>query len=145
MKKKVLFVCSANTCRSAVMAAILTEYGHRRYDVSSAGIFARTGEPMMQECADALATLFGHGFSAYSHTATKLNTNHLMDNDIIVAVSAGYAELLKTHFPFYADKVITFPREGFPDISCLRGRSMEMAVERIRDAVFDMFLNDEEN
>ena len=65
MKKKVLFVCSANTCRSAVMAAILTEYGHRRYDVSSAGIFARTGEPMMQECADALETLFGHGFSGH--------------------------------------------------------------------------------
>ena len=35
MKKKVLFVCSANTCRSAVMAAILTEYGPKSYDVSS--------------------------------------------------------------------------------------------------------------
>ena len=127
------------------MAAILTEYGHRRYDVSSAGIFARTGEPMMQECADALEKLFGHGYSAYYHTATKLNANHLMDNDVIVAVSQGYAELLKTHFPFYADKVITFPGEGFADISLLRGGAMECAVERIRDAIFEMFLNDEEN
>ena len=145
MKKKVLFVCSANTCRSAVMAAILTEYGHKRYDVSSAGIFARSGEPMMQECADALETLFGHGFSAYSHTSTKLNSGHLRDNDLIVAVSQGYAEILKTHFPYYADKVITFPGAGFSDISLLKGRSMEMAVERIRDAIFEMFLNDEEN
>lgn len=145
MKKKVLFVCSANTCRSAVMAAILTEYGHKRYDVSSAGIFARSGEPMMQECADALETLFGHGFSAYSHTSTKLNSGHLRDNDLIVAVSQGYAEILKTHFPYYADKVITFPGAGFSDISLLKGRSMEMAVERIRDAIFEMFLNDEKN
>ena len=145
MKKKVLFVCSANTCRSAVMAAILTEYGHKRYDVSSAGIFARSGEPMMQECADALETLFGHGFSAYSHTSTKLHANHLRENDMIVAVSQGYAEILKTHFPYYADKVTTFPGAGFSDISLLRGRSMEMAVERIKDAIFEMFLNDEEN
>ena len=145
MKKKVLFVCSANTCRSAVMAAILTEYGHKRYDVSSAGIFARSGEPMMQECADALETLFGHGFSAYSHTSTKLHANHLRDNDMIVAVSQGYAEILKTHFPYYADKVTTFPGAGFSDISLLKGRSMEMAVERIKDAIFEMFLNDEDN
>lgn len=145
MKKKILFVCSANTCRSAVMAAILTEYGHKRYDVSSAGIFARSGEPMMQECADALETLFGHGFSAYSHTSTKLHANHLRDNDMIVAVSQGYAEILKTHFPYYADKVTTFPSAGFSDISLLKGRSMEMAVERIKDAIFEMFLNDEEN
>lgn len=145
MKKKILFVCSANTCRSAVMAAILTEYGHKRYDVSSAGIFARSGEPMMQECADALETLFGHGFSAYSHTSTKLHANHLRDNDMIVAVSQGYAEILKTHFPYYADKVTTFPGAGFSDISLLKGRSMEMAVERIKDAIFEMFLNDEEN
>jgi protein-tyrosine-phosphatase len=145
MKKKILFVCSANTCRSAVMAAILTEYGHKRYDVSSAGIFARSGEPMMQECADALETLFGHGFSAYSHTSTRLHANHLRDNDMIVAVSQGYAEILKTHFPYYADKVTTFPGVGFSDISLLKGRSMEMAVERIKDAIFEMFLNDEEN
>lgn len=144
MKKKVLFVCSANTCRSAVAEAILVEYGRDRYDVSSAGIFAYTGDPMMSECADALAKLFGHGFSAYSHTATKLNTNHLIDNDVIVAATEGHAELLRTHFPYCAEKIIAFPGGGIYDISRLSGIAMESAVERIRDAIFEMFLNDEE-
>ena len=143
MRKKILFVCSANTCRSAVAEAILFEYGRDRYDASSAGLYAHSGYPMMEKCAEALEKMFGHGFSAHSHTSMKLNTNHLMNNDIIVAVSQGYAEILKTHFPYYADKVTTFPGTGFSDISCLRGRAMEIAVERIKDAIFEMFLNDE--
>ena len=142
MKKKVLFVCSANTCRSAVAAAILIEYGHRRYDVSSAGIYARTGEPMHRECAEALEEVFGHGYSAYNHTSTKLNYKHLQDADVIVGVSEGYAAILRANFKEVADKVTAFP-EPISDISCLRGESMVKAVAKIRDQVFAMFLSDE--
>jgi protein-tyrosine-phosphatase len=142
MKKKVLFVCSANTCRSAVAAAILIEYGHRRYDVSSAGIYARTGEPMHRECAEALEEIFGHGYSAYNHTSTKLNFKHLQDADVIVGVSEGYAAILRANFKEVADKVTAFP-EPISDISCLRGESMVKAVAKIRDQVFSMFLSDE--
>ncbi len=143
MKKKVLFVCSANTCRSAVAAAILIEYGHRRYDVSSAGIYARSGEPMHGECADALEEVFGHGYSAYNHTSTKLNYKHLEDADIIVGVSEGYAAILRANFKENAHKVIAFPRP-VSDISCLRGDSMVRAVKEIRDMVFEMFLEDDD-
>ena len=142
MKKKVLFVCSANTCRSAVAAAILIEYGHRRYDVSSAGIYARTGEPMHRECAEALEEVFGHGYSAYNHTSTKLNYKHLQDADVIVGVSEGYAAILRANFKEVAHKVTAFP-EPISDISCLRGESMVKAVAKIRDQVFAMFLSDE--
>lgn len=142
MKKKVLFVCSANTCRSAVAAAILIEYGHRRYDVSSAGIYARSGEPMHRECAEALEEIFGHGYSAYNHISTKLNYKHLMDADVIVGVSEGYAAILRANFREVADKVIAF-ETPISDISCLRGESMVRAVKTIRDEVFKMFLEDE--
>ncbi len=139
MKKKVLFVCSANTCRSAVAAAILTEYGHRIYDVSSAGIYARSGEPMHGECAEALEKIFGHGYSAYNHTSTKLSYKHLQSADIIVGVSDQYAAILRANFKEDAHKVISFPRPVM-DISCLRGDAMVRAVREIRDMVFEMFL-----
>ena len=142
MKKKVLFVCSANTCRSAVAAAILIEYGHRRYDVSSAGIYARSGEPMHRECAEVLEEVFGHGYSQYNHTSTKLNFKHLLDADIIVGVSEGYAAILRANFKEVADKVTAF-ETPISDISCLRGDSMVKAVKTIRDEVFRMFLEDE--
>ena len=144
MKKKVLFVCSANTCRSAVAAAILIEYGHRRYDVSSAGIYARSGEPMHRECAEALGEIFGHGYSAYNHTSTKLTYQHLMNADVIVGVSEGYAAILRANFKEVADKVIAF-ETPIADISCLRGESMVRAVKTIRDEVFKMFLEDEKH
>ena len=138
-RKKVLFVCSANTCRSAVAEAILREYGSDRYFAYSAGIYARSGEPMMQKCADALEELFGHGFSAYSHSATRLHATHLADNDIIVAVSEGYADILRANFPLYKDKITAFPN-GIADISCLCGDSLVRAIARIKQEVFDMFL-----
>ena len=144
MMKKVLFVCSANTCRSAVAAAILIEYGHRRYDVSSAGIYARSGEPMHRECAEALEEIFGHGYSAYNHTSTKLTYQHLMNADVIVGVSEGYAAILRANFKEVADKVIAF-ETPIADISCLRGESMVRAVKTIRDEVFKMFLEDEKH
>ena len=144
MKKKVLFVCSANTCRSAVAAAILIEYGHRRYDVSSAGIYARSGEPMHRECAEALEEIFGHGYSAYNHTSTKLTCQHLMNADVIVGVWEVYAAILRANFKEVADKVIAF-ETPISDISCLRGESMVKAVKTIRDEVFKMFLEDEDH
>ncbi len=141
MKKKVLFVCSSNVCRSAVAAAILIEYGRDRYDVSSAGIRAPLGEPMCEECADALGMLFGHGYSAYNHTSNKLTRNHIADADLVVCVTADFAAELREKYREYADKIVSFPK-SVAGIAYLRGWSMQRAVEGIRDQVFEMFLND---
>ena len=143
MRKKILFVCSANTCRSAVAEAILFEYGRDRYDVSSAGIYARVGAPMMEECAEALEKLFGHGFSANSHTAQKLTPHHMLHNDLIVAATPYHEALIKAYYPHMSEKVTCFPNGGIYDISLLSAAAMEKAVERIRDGIFEMFLKDE--
>ncbi|MBR7161207.1 MAG: hypothetical protein IKD07_02205 [Clostridia bacterium] len=145
MRKKILFVCSANTCRSAVAEAILFEYGRDRYDASSAGLYAREGDSMMESCAEALEKTFGHGFSASSHTSHRLTPAHMIHNDLIVAVTPRHAELVKAYYPYFADKVVTFPNGGIYDISLLSGLALEKAVERIRDGIFEMFLNDEQS
>jgi protein-tyrosine-phosphatase len=144
MRKKILFVCSQNTCRSAVAEAILFEYGRDRYDASSAGIYAQAGEPMMESCAQALEKMFGHGFSASSHTSQRLAPAHMIHNDLIVAATPYHAELVKAYYPYFADKVITFQGGGIYDISLLYGEALEKAIERIRDGIFEMFLNDEQ-
>ena len=142
MRKKILFVCSQNTCRSAVAEAILFEYGRDRYDASSAGIYAQAGEPMMESCAQALEKMFGHGFSASSHTSQRLAPVHMLHNDLIVAVTPRHAELVKAYYPYFSDKVVSVPG-GIYDISMLHGIALDKAVERIRDEIFEMFLNDE--
>lgn len=99
---------------------------------------------MHRECAEALEEIFGHGYSAYNHTSTKLTYQHLMNADVIVGVSEGYAAILRANFKEVADKVIAF-ETPIADISCLRGESMVRAVKTIRDEVFKMFLEDEKH
>lgn len=142
-KKKVLFVCSANTCRSPVAAAILREYGGDRYDAASAGLFAHNGEPMMPECAEALSILFGHAVDPASHASAGITEEMIRGSDIIVAVSKGYEVLLTSYFPEASGRIVSFP-EAIADISRFSGEMMLQAVKQIRNGVFDMFLNDED-
>lgn len=145
MRKKILFVCSANTCRSAVAQAILFEYGRNRYDASSAGLYARPDTHMMQSCAEALERMFGHGFSARSHTAMRLTPQHMLHNDLVVAVTPYHAALVRAYYPEMSEKIVCFPNGGIYDISTLSGEALDRAVERIRDGIFEMFLSDEKS
>lgn len=145
MRRKILFVCSANTCRSAVAEAILFEYGRDRYDASSAGLYARPDTYMMQSCAEALERMFGHGFSARSHTAARLTPQHMLHNDLVVAVTPYHAALVRAYYPEMSDKIVCFANGGIYDISMLSGAALDRAVEQIRDGIFEMFLNDEKS
>lgn len=144
-KKRILFVCSANTCRSPVAEAILREYGGDRYDAASAGLFAHDGEPMMASCVAALSALFGREVDPVSHRSARLTKEMLRDSDMAVAVSEGYAALLRTCFPEYSEKITALP-EGISDISRLSGEELMDGVRRIRDGISVMFLeNKDEN
>ena len=144
-KKRILFVCSANTCRSPVAEAILREYGGDRYDAASAGLFAHDGEPMMASCAAALSALFGREVDSVSHRSARLTEEMLRDSDMAVAVSECYAALLRACFPEYSEKITALP-EGISDISRLSGEELMDGVRRIRDGISVMFLeNKDEN
>lgn len=141
-KKKILFVCSANTCRSPVAEAILREYAGDRYDAASAGLFAHDGEPMMTSCAAALSALFGRAVNPAAHRSARLAEEMLRDSDAVVAISEGYAALARVYFPEYAEKITALP-EGISDISLLAGEELMDGIRRIRDGIFAMLLNDE--
>lgn len=144
-KKRILFVCSANTCRSPVAEAILREYGGDRYDAASAGLFAHDGEPMMASCAAALSALFCREVTPVSHRSARLTEEMIRDSDMAVAVSEDYAALLRACFPEYSEKITALP-EGISDISRLSGEELRDGVRRIRDGIFTMFLeNKDEN
>lgn len=143
-KKKILFVCSANTCRSPAAEWILREYGSDRYEAASAGLFARNGEPMMPEVAQALAGLFGREVDYRLHASARLTSEKMHESDAVVAVSEGYASLIRTFFPKDADKVSAFP-EGIADLSRLYGSEMDEGIRRIRNQVALMFLSDEKS
>ena len=41
--KRVLFVCTGNTCRSPMAEALLRHHGGDKFEVQSAGVFAYPG------------------------------------------------------------------------------------------------------
>ena len=89
--------------------------------------------------------MFGHGFSARSHTAARLTPQHMLHNDLVVAVTPYHAALVRAYYPEMSDKIVCFANGGIYDISMLSGAALDRAVEQIRDGIFEMFLNDEKS
>ncbi len=53
--KRVLFVCTGNTCRSPMAEALLRHYGEGKFEVQSAGVFAYPGSDASVHAKEALA------------------------------------------------------------------------------------------
>ncbi|MBR6728174.1 MAG: low molecular weight protein arginine phosphatase [Clostridia bacterium] len=125
---RVLFVCTGNTCRSPMAAALYNDFYRSREVCSacphpyeggdtvalSAGLFARPGDPITPEAVEALreAGVYPAPGNDYpSHRAQNV-TDALMDGvDLVVAISARHALELTMRYPHHAGKITTLPMD----------------------------------
>lgn len=87
-----LFVCTGNTCRSPMAAAIaragLARRGWTHVAVRSAGVAASNGHPISPEAVEVLAE---HGIDdARNHTATALTAELVDSADMILVMSSSH-------------------------------------------------------
>ena len=115
---RVCFVCTGNTCRSPMAAAVLNELGKGRYVAMSAGLAANVGEPIS---ANAVKALEKAGISCtadndyVSHKARQIDALMIEGCDRVIAISGShFISLIMCSDPKNAEKIERMPTD-IPD------------------------------
>jgi len=123
--KKVLFVCTGNTCRSVLAhyyAAKLAADEKLKLDFYSAGLEADPGIHQPRAVADLLAK---EGVKDFKHVPVRLTGKLIKSHDLVLAMTAGHkAEIIK-RYPRAAKKtqtLIEYAGFGGDDIADPYGR-----------------------
>ncbi|MBE3556670.1 MAG: RpiB/LacA/LacB family sugar-phosphate isomerase [Firmicutes bacterium] len=144
---RILFVCSGNTCRSPMAAAVAPEIGKRLgipVEARSAGLFAIAGLPLSDEAA---ATLRNHQITPPDHRSLPVGEEDLLWADRIVAMTADHAAALRARFPEIATKVENLSEWAGETISDPVGRGQqayETAFARIERGITRLLKADQQ-
>lgn len=135
------FVCTGNTCRSPMAAALLNHLGQSRGIFAfSRGIAAVPGAPIAENAVKALrdAGIEPVGRNDYTrHRASPLTRGDLETCDGVFALTPVHAQQILLAFPEFAGKV-----KALGDIADPYGGAPEQyaaCLEQIRDSLRELF------
>lgn len=111
-----LFVCTGNTCRSPMAAALFNAFWSNRAIASSAGL-AAFGDPISE---NAYLALTERGISSVptnnfaGHISSQVTADKLRTASRVYGISQSHQMALISAFPQYAEKIFALPRD-IPD------------------------------
>ena len=104
MAPLVLFVCTGNTCRSAMAEAFcrLALPPGSRWRVASAGLSTSSGKPASTNTIQAVAELGG---DISAHRSQPMSPELASDAALIVTMTYGHADYLRSYYPDARDRI----------------------------------------
>jgi protein-tyrosine-phosphatase len=102
--KSVLFVCTANRCRSVMAMGLFRDKVHEEGDwqVSSAGTWASEGDPAMPYVLKLFAA---RGIDLSDHSSRPITEEIVSQSRLILAMERGQKEGLRVEFPQHANRI----------------------------------------
>lgn len=95
MKKLIIFLCTGNTCRSPMAAALfqsgLSAEEREQYEVRSFGLAAFGGEPASDYAVEVMKE---HGIDIAGHRSTPLNRYALSEAELVVCMTEAHSRVL---------------------------------------------------
>lgn len=106
--KRILFVCTGNTCRSPMAEVLLKQKikwsGVKGLNVSSAGINAVDGSKMSENSKIALKQL---GISPRAFKSRKLTQEILKKSDVVICMTKAHKDALGSNAKIYTISELT--------------------------------------
>ncbi len=94
-KKLIIFLCTGNTCRSPMAAALfengLTKEERDLYEVRSFGLAAFGGEPASDHAVEVMQS---NGIDISGHRSTPLNRYALAQAELVVCMTEAHSRVL---------------------------------------------------
>jgi len=135
--KKLIFVCTGNTCRSPMAEGLLRDLlpADSEWEISSAGVCAAEGWPVSEHSVDALRE---KEIDIANSTSTTLTPALIDDADLLVTMTEGHRQAVLAAVPESEDKVFLLKSFGVAkcaaDIYDPVGEALDV-YRRVRDEI----------
>lgn len=157
--KRICFVCTGNTCRSPMAAAVANAMAQKElsllpasvrdlampgFQAFSAGLYAHDGDPIAHQAILALEEANvqpANGLDYHTHTARNLTEKDAAGFDLLIGLTREHAMGLMIRFPHLAQRITFFP----VDISDPYGGSLRVyrdCLTEIRSGIASLLFSE---